>query len=102
MLYYLISGHFLCDFMFQSDTIAKYKNFNVEFPGVPWYYWMLSHCVIQGLSVAIVTNSIILGIAETIIHFAIDCAKCANYTNIHIDQALHIICRITWYILCLN
>jgi hypothetical protein len=33
---------------------------------------------------------------ETVAHFLIDAGKCENLYNIHVDQALHALCKIAW------
>ena len=46
MLFYLIAGHFLADYPFQSDAIASCKCRKSQHPaakGVPWWYWLTAH-----------------------------------------------------------
>ena len=101
----LLFAHVVMDYSLQTDWIGKGKNwnFNKWLPekqtyesGVPWYYIMAAHCIMHGGAVTILTGSVYMGLAETIIHFVADCLKCAKITNIHEDQAIHILCKVLW------
>ena len=102
----LMMAHALADFSLQGDAMAKGKNRNRKPDYVPegqklmpcWPYWLSAHALISGGAVYLVTGSIYLGCAEVILHFIIDFIKCENWTNPHIDQALHILCRIGYVI----
>ncbi len=106
MFFMLIAGHALADFALQVDTMAKGKNRNrpVDMSVVPpgqtytptWAYWLGSHALIHGLVVSLITGIWWLGLAETVLHFVIDFAKCENWTGIHADQALHVFCKVAW------
>ncbi len=105
MFFYLLVGHALMDFPMQAGPIAteKCRHSNTELQKqVPWYYWLSAHALLHGGAVAWITGSVGLGIAETICHWVIDFAKCEGWTNIHFDQALHIICKIIWCVLLAN
>lgn len=97
-LWWLLVGHALADFTFQNDTMAVNKNrhLNDISKGVPWYYWMTAHSLIHGGMVTILTANPFLGILESFLHWGIDFAKCEKWTNIHIDQALHALCKIAY------
>lgn len=102
ILFYLIAAHFIIDYCLQTDTVAINKNINSNTElqkYVPWYYWLWSHAIFHGAAVAFITNSVVLGILETILHFIIDYGKCKFKYSIHIDQFLHIVCKIFWLIL---
>ncbi len=106
-LWWLICGHALADFTFQTPAMASGKNWNtpIDLSKIPpgqkintvWPYWMTSHCLIHGGMVALITGSVWLGFAEFVVHFAIDCMKCANVTNIHADQAFHVLFKMLWW-----
>lgn len=99
VLFYLLAAHALVDFALQNDAMAINKNRNAKSDlqkHVPWYYWMISHALMHGGAVVLITNSVILGIAETLCHFIIDYGKCDRLYSIHIDQLLHIICKVIW------
>lgn len=93
----LLMIHFCIDLQFQTNEVAKGKDPKASpYLGVPWPYWMLSHASTHGLGVMLATQSLPLGIAETVVHFFIDVAKCKGYTAIHLDQFLHVVCKATW------
>ena len=103
-LFLLICGHALADFSLQTDVMAKLKNWKNTPDWIPdgqkyvpcWHYWMLSHSLIHGGIVYLITGNILFGFIETISHFGIDSLKCANKTNPNQDQFLHIACKIIY------
>ena len=109
ILFYLLVGHALADFVLQTDMMAKHKNRNREIdmsvvpPGqkyMPcWHYWLTSHALIHGGAVAVVTGIWWLGLLETGLHWLIDFAKCENLIGVNQDQALHIGCKLFYLIL---
>jgi hypothetical protein len=44
----------------------------------------------------VVTGSATLGLLETVAHWAIDFGKCEKWYSIHVDQALHLLCKVAW------
>lgn len=97
----LIAGHFICDYVFQTDAIATGKNRLLD-PckfGVNWYYWMTSHAITHGVAVGLITNSVLIGVIETILHWIIDTGKCEKHYGLHVDQALHVLCKILYVML---
>jgi hypothetical protein len=106
LLFKLLIGHALADFVLQTDCMTKSKSWHSKPPGpngqktVPcWFYWMGAHGLIHGGVVWYVTGSMALGALEVVLHCAIDALKCANRTNPHVDQALHLVCRIGYVVL---
>ena len=108
-LFFLLAGHALMDFSLQTDTIAVCKcrraNHMIQ-QAVPWYYWLTAHALLHGAAVGLVVamgypgnwNLIVgFGLAETLIHWVIDYGKCEKLYNIHIDQGLHILCKLVWW-----
>jgi len=92
------------DFSLQNDTMALEKNRHSTTPlqkAVPWYYWLGAHALIHGGMVYYITGYQVLGIAETVIHAFIDFGKCEKWFSIHVDQVLHILCKVVWYVLVL-
>lgn len=105
MLFYLLAAHALFDFPLQSGPTVteKSRHSKTELQKqVPWYYWLTAHALVHGGAVAFITHSVGFGIAETICHWVIDFAKCESWTSIHVDQALHVLCKIAWVVLLLN
>jgi hypothetical protein len=82
VFFLLLVAHAVVDFSLQGDTMAINKNPNSNTPlqkHVPWYYWLGAHAMQHAGAVALITNSVWLG----------------KY-NIHVDQFLHLACKITW------
>ncbi len=105
MFWWLIVGHAVMDFWAQSDSLAKMKNRNRDSsafvppgqtPQVIWPYALTAHSLMHGAAVALITGSIVLGIAETFTHWWIDFGKCENFYGIHKDQAMHIGFKFLW------
>jgi len=95
--------HALLDFPLQGDAVAINKNplAKTELQKhVPFYYWLGSHALVHGGGVALLTGSVRLGIAETVCHFVIDYGKCVLKYSIHVDQALHMACKVLWAVCC--
>lgn len=94
--FYLLAGHALADYSLQTDFIAKGKNRHTSFPGMPWLYVMLAHCLIHAGIVLLLTNNIWCGLFELVAHFVLDCLKCEGKTNIHHDQIGHVLCKLAY------
>ena len=99
----LVIGHAFADFVFQSEFIAKYKNYHYQSAPPPgqkqqtvWPYVLTSHALVHGGVVWVITGNVYLGLAETLLHWIIDFGKCSNWYGIHKDQALHILCKVVY------
>lgn len=102
LAFWLVVAHFVADYPLQGDTTAREKNRHAKTPlqtHVPWYYWLTAHALMHGGAVALVTGSALLGVAETAAHWLIDFGKCERWFSIHVDQALHIACKMAWLML---
>lgn len=99
MLFWLIAGHFVADYPLQSDFVAKFKARAASLAAVPWYYVLAGHAATHAAAVGIVTGSALLSLMEFAAHFVIDHAKCEGWTNIHVDQALHVACKVVWVLI---
>ncbi len=96
LLIMLIGSHFICDYVLQTDAIATGKNRLID-PckfGVHWCYWMTSHAVTHGFGVGIITGSVWLGFFEFVSHWFIDAGKCEKQYGLHVDQVLHLACKV--------
>lgn len=101
LLFKLIIGHTLVDFVLQPTSMAMGKcrsknstsppSYEAMFPN--WYYWLTAHALIHGGAVWLITESVWLGLIECVLHGFIDFAKCEDWTNIHADQILHLLCK---------
>jgi len=104
IFWWLLVGHAVADFWAQSDALAQMKNRHRPNTRVPagqkpqaiWLYALTAHALMHGAAVAFVTGSIALGMLETAAHWFIDFGKCENWYGIHLDQALHILCKVVW------
>ena len=98
LLWWLIVGHALADFVLQSSTMAMGKSRHHRgAPGEPpWYYWLGAHALMHGGAVTLVTGSAGLGIAESVAHGLIDFGKCEHAYGFNTDQAFHLVCKLVW------
>ena len=102
LLFQLLIGHAGADFGLQSDAMARGKNRHLPPADVPpgqtpmtmWPYWLTSHALIHAGAVWVVTGRPELAAVEMAAHWLIDFAKCENWTGIHVDQALHVACKV--------
>jgi hypothetical protein len=100
VIFWLLVAHFALDYPLQGDTTAREKSRHSTTPlqgFVPWYYWLTAHSFMQGGGVALVTGSVSLGIAETVLHWVIDYGKSERWYSIHVDQLLHLACKALWF-----
>ena len=89
----LLCAHALTDTALQTPWMAMNKH---PSSSPLWPYALTSHGLINGLGVYMVTNSVTLGIAETILHGLIDLGKCQGLYGLKMDQSLHLICKLLW------
>ncbi len=97
--FWLLAAHFINDYPLQGDTVALQKNRHVKNPlseAVPWPYWMTAHALQHGAAVLLILGRLDLAITETVSHWVIDYMKCEKYISIHMDQGLHILCKVVW------
>ena len=102
MFFALLIGHSLADFPLQGDFLSRGKNRNnppaeladgKKSPANLWVYLMSAHCFIHAGFVWVVSGHVLLGLAEFILHWSIDAAKCEGRTSFATDQWLHIITK---------
>jgi predicted DNA repair protein MutK len=106
----LACGHAFADFALQSDLIAKGKNRHTPAFNVPtgqtlqtiWPWVLSAHAAIHAGTVMLITGSLVVGLSEFVLHWIIDFAKCENWTGIHTDQTLHLICKLAFAIYLVN
>jgi hypothetical protein len=108
MLFYLLAGHALMDFALQSDPMAVCKCRRSNHPlqqSVPWFYWLTAHALLHGGAVGVIIHwstgnrdlALAFAVAEAAVHWLIDLGKCERLYTIHIDQALHVLCKFAWW-----
>ncbi len=102
LFFQFLVGHALGDYVFQRDIMARSKSRHADIyktagPGFPgWYYWLLAHALVHGGAVFLISGSALLGIIETVLHTIIDYCKCEHWISLHLDQALHILCKVAY------
>ena len=99
LLLFLLVAHALADYPLQGDFLAKAKNRMAPIPGVPWWQALGAHALIHAGFVAVLTGSAWLGLAELVAHALIDDAKCRGRIGYNTDQALHVACKVAWWLL---
>ena len=101
MFFCLMVWHALADFPLQGDYLAKEKNPWIvkNESSMPWWWAMSMHSLIHAGGVALITQSIWLGLAEFVLHFIIDFKKCDKALTFMEDQLLHVLCKLFWVIL---
>lgn len=104
-LFMLLFGHALADFVLQPEAMGYGKNRNDKihdkehslFP--VWWYWLTAHALVHGGVVYLITNSLLFGIIETVVHWITDYAKCEGWIGMHQDQAVHLGCKVGYGLL---
>lgn len=96
MFILLVLGHFVADYVFQTDSIATGKNKTIDKAkfGVNWQYWLFSHASTHALVVYIITQNIWACLFELATHYIIDYFKCIKCYGLHVDQLLHIVVKV--------
>lgn len=105
MLFFLLAGHALMDYSLQNDVMASCKCRKTTNPiqvAVPWYYWLTAHALLHGAAVGAVVSWVGYGwhlvvwfaVAEAVLHWFIDLGKCERLYSIHVDQLLHVACKV--------
>ena len=94
----LFAGHALFDYplqgQFLSDAKNRHKNVDEH-----WTRALFAHSMMHCAMVYVVTGSLVFGLAELVIHFATDYAKCEQWIDSTEDQAIHYLCKVLWGIL---
>lgn len=102
VFFWMLVGHALGDFALQSDWMVqnknprKYKKKAPDRRDLIWLHVLTAHALIHGGAVALATGSALLGVAETVAHWLIDYGKCNRHYGFHVDQFLHLGCKVVW------
>ena len=110
LIFKLLIAHALADFSLQTSAMARGKARNskpdsaeeIKMVSTFWPYWLTAHALIHGGAVWIATGNMTLGMAEVVLHWIIDFMKCEKWTNIHVDQLLHMICKAAYIFILLR
>jgi len=99
----LIFSHAISDMALQHEYIGKYKARRTKcidpLTGIQitvWPFVLSAHALINGALVYFITESVILGLAESLAHLIIDFVSCERWINLLQDQILHILCKGIW------
>lgn len=103
----LVIGHAIADFPLQGPFLAAAKNRHIRMPdpeGEPfppnlWVYALTAHSLIHAAPVWLVTGSAVFALAEVVLHWLIDWAKCEGWTRFAHDQFLHVACKLIYAVL---
>ena len=107
LFYALVMGHAMADFPLQGRFLAMAKDRHNKLPssegeGFPptlWIFALTVHSLIQAAAVWLITGSVLFALAENILHWLIDVAKCERLTTFSQDQGLHILCKFVYAVL---
>jgi len=94
LFFKLLIGHALADYPLQGDTMAMAKNRHSSIHAVRWWYWLTAHSLINAGAVLVITGNVWCALAELVLHWLIDFAKCESWINPHGDQFLHVLCKL--------
>lgn len=96
MLFAMLVGHCLADYPLQGDFLAQGKNRNTSIGKIFWPHALFAHSMIHAGFVAAITGSVLLGVAEAVIHAITDWLKCENRISLNTDQSIHVVCKVIW------
>jgi len=96
-VFWLFAFHFVADFQFQTDYLAKTK---IPKNSPTWVWSMTAHSALHAIGVAIILGPL-LGILEWIAHWVTDYSKARGHlgtgsVSFAIDQFLHIGTKLVW------
>lgn len=94
IFFLLLFGHSLADFALQSSEFQKKKY--IKHNKETWMYNLSAHSIIHGGFVGFFTGSLFLSLLETVAHWVIDFGRMEGKYSVHVDQALHIACKVLW------
>ena len=102
LLFALFIGHAVADYPLQGEFLARGKNHRLPPDLVPeglreikglWFHCPSAHSVIHAGAVWLITGVLWLGLVEFVLHWVIDFMKSERWTNFHVDQFLHLLCK---------
>ena len=103
ILFALFIGHAIADYPLQHEFMAqakqpKYWKEVKSSKGFEWVFVLAFHCFIHGGAVWLLTESLLLGLIETVLHFLIDVARNQERICFISDQLLHLGCKVGYLI----
>jgi len=103
LLFALLIGHALADYPLQGAFLARAKDRHSDSgalfgeqkaPKGLWVHALTAHSLVHAGAVWLITSSVLLAAVELVLHWFIDFAKCECWTGFHLDQVLHVLCKI--------
>lgn len=96
----LLMCHALADYPLQGPYLSAAKVRGSEAGrGLVWVHALAAHGAIHGAFVWALTGYVWLGLAEMVLHALIDFARGSRRISFHVDQALHVACKIAWVVI---
>jgi hypothetical protein len=101
----LLIGHAVADYPLPGEFLALGKNHKVtpdwrfmksESVRGLWVHCLTAHSLIHAGFVWAISGVFVLGVIEFVLHWAIDFIKSAGITNLHVDQLLHVFCKVLY------
>lgn len=99
LLFLLLVGHALADYPLQGEFLATAKDRNTSIGAIFWPHALTAHALIHAGFVAVLTGSVWLGLGEFVTHWLTDRMKCERVIGLNTDQAIHIGCKVVWWLL---
>jgi hypothetical protein len=108
LVFALLIGHMVADYPLQGVFLATAKNRRADaavlfgekqVPRGLWIHALSAHSMIHGGVVWLLTGSVVLGLAETVLHWVIDYIRCEGWIGYTTDQMLHFSCKIVYALL---
>lgn len=91
-------AHALADFPLQGDYLAREKQRSTAGSSLEWFIALTAHALIHAGGVWLVSGRVGFGVAEFILHWLIDFGKGEGKYGYATDQALHLICKLTYVV----
>ncbi len=94
---YPLQGAFLAAAKVPGADLTPFFG-NTTPPRLLWIHALTAHSLIHAGGVWLICGSPILAFIELILHWIIDYSKSTEKTNIHLDQALHLACKLGYVV----
>lgn len=96
LVFLLLFCHMLADYPLQGAFLSEAKNPRTDIGKLFWPHALGAHAMIHAGFVFLATGSLLLALAEAVIHAATDLAKCYGWISLNEDQAIHIGCKMLY------
>ncbi len=110
MLLKLLMAHAIGDFAIRTEAMSKGKSrhYKADYAKyLPsgqkvvqvWFYYLTAHALVNSAAVWLATDDVRVALLELVLHWVIDFAKCEGWFNPHVDQFLHILCKVVYAVM---